>query len=111
MDTISQNRSPLRVIMLSTAIAGAAMLVVQAAARVPQFGGGGSSSRAGMVSQSGPYTIMTNDTGNEDLVVVLDNRNEQLMVYRVENNKSVQLYQKLALPRLFLDAKARAAGK
>lgn len=105
-----RSRSVGRPVLIATAIAGAVLLVFQAAARVPQLGGG-SNSRTGMVSQAGPFTVMTSDAGNEDIVVVLDNRTEQLLVYRVENSQSVQLFQKLALPRLFLDAKSRAAGK
>ncbi len=97
----------LRAALTVTAIAGAALLVFQAAAQV----GGTSGSRSGMVSQSGPFTLMTSDAGSEDIVVVLDNRNEQLMVYKTENAQSLQLYQKLSLPRMFMDAKARAAGK
>ncbi len=97
--------------LLATAAVAGVLLVVQAAARVPQIGTGGSGSRAGMVSQSGPFTVMSSEAGNEDIVVVVDNRNEQLMVYKVENGQSLQMYQKLALPRLFMDAKARAAGK
>lgn len=103
-------RSGVRAALTGTAVVAAGLLVVQAAARVPQIGGS-SSARTGMVSQTGPFTIMTSDAGNEDIVVVLDNRNEQMMVYKVENSQSLQLFQKLALPRLFLDAKARAAGK
>ncbi len=102
--------SGVRALLTGTAVVAAGLLVVQAAARVPQIGGN-SSARTGMVSQTGPFTIMTSDAGNEDIVVVLDNRNEQMMVYKVENSQSLQLFQKLALPRLFLDAKARAAGK
>jgi len=111
IDLNTSRSRAVRTLLLGTALVASALLVVQAAARVPQLGGGGSGSRAGMVSQSGPYTVMSSDAGNEDIVAVLDNRNEQLMVYKVENSQSLQLYQKLALPRLFMDAKARAAGK
>lgn len=100
-----------RVLFAATAIVGAALLIVQASARVPQLGPSGSSGRSGMVSQSGPFTVMSSDAGNEDIVVVVDNRNEQLLVYKVENSQSLQLFQKLSMPRLFVDAKARAAGK
>jgi len=107
--TTSRPTGTVRSALIATAVAGGALLAFQAAAFVPQ--GGSSGSRSGMVSQSGPYTMMSSDAGNEDIVIVLDNRNEQLMVYKVDNGQSVQLFQKLALPRLFMDAKARAAGK
>lgn len=83
------------------------LIVTDAAAQLGQGGGG---SRSGMVSHAGGYTVMTSDAGNEDVVVVLDARNEQLLAYRVESAGAVQLQQKIGLPKLFNDAKAKAMG-
>lgn len=62
------------------------------------------------VAQSGDYTALTCDGGNEDILVVLDGRTEQLFVYKVVNQTSVQLYQREDVARLFGDARARARG-
>jgi hypothetical protein len=67
-------------------------------------------SAASEVAQSGDYTALTCDGGNEDILVVLDGRSEQLFVYKVLNQTSVQLYQREDVSRLFSDARARARG-
>lgn len=64
---------------------------------------------ADMVSRVGEYTIMTTDGGNEEVIVVIDNRNEDLLIYKVKQQRELELYQKIALPRMFADAR-RAAG-
>jgi len=87
------------------------LIAFQAAARLPQFGRGSNTASAGQVSQVGGYTVMTSDANTEDILLVLDGRNEQLSVYRNENNTSVQLYQRVSLPRLFSDARTREQGK
>ncbi len=90
----------------ATAIAIGALVVVDATAQV----GSGGGSRSGMVSQAGGYTVLTSDAGNEDIVVVLDTRNEQLMAYRVDAAGVIQLQQKVGLPKLFSDARAKSMG-
>ena len=65
--------------------------------------------RAGMVSQTGPLTVMTADAGVDDLLLVLEGRSEELLVYRADRN-GVQLQQRLAVPKLFEDARAMAQG-
>jgi len=63
---------------------------------------------AGMIGQAGSFSLMTTTASNEELFVVLDGRQEQLMVYRVENGNAANLMQKASLPRLFLEAKSRS---
>jgi hypothetical protein len=65
---------------------------------------------SGMVSQVGAYTMMTTAGQNEDVLLVIDGRAEELLVYRTDNANGVQLMQRLNLPRAFLDARARAMG-
>lgn len=65
---------------------------------------------AGVVSQSGGLTVMTTEALNEDLLVVLDSRNEELFVYRTELKGGVQLLQRYQVPQLFVDARARSTG-
>ncbi|MEI7656911.1 MAG: hypothetical protein WCK33_02470 [Phycisphaerae bacterium] len=97
--------------LLTVAAAGlASLLALHAIGGAPPVGGG-SSARAGMVSQAGQHTILTADANNEDLVLVLDERSEELLVYRTDINKGVQLFQRLRLPEVFIDARARASGR
>ncbi len=106
MDTT--NRNPRAAAPFLAGLAGVlgALVAFQAYAQL----GGPAGSRSGMVSQVSGYSILTSDAGTDDIVIVLDNRNEELMVYRTEG-QSVQLYQKVALPRLFTEARARNQGR
>lgn len=78
-------------------------------AQAMQLGRDGGNSQ-GMVSNAGDYTMMTFSVGSEDMLITLDNRSEELYVYRVENQNAVQLFQKLNLPKLFNEARTRAQG-
>ncbi|MBS0197550.1 MAG: hypothetical protein JSR77_12410 [Planctomycetes bacterium] len=93
----------------SAAILGG-LLAVQLLAAAPPLGGGGGAS-GGMVSQRGAHTILTADANNEDITLVLDGRTEQLFVYRTNTQSGIQMFQKLNLPTVFADAKARSFGK
>ncbi len=73
-------------------------------------GAAGSIAKAEMVHGTGGYTIMTADGGTDDVLLVLDNRNEELFVYQVANQRSVDLKERLSLTKLFADARAAAGG-
>lgn len=89
---------------LTVSAVSLAMLIMTVAGRgVPE-------AKAAEVSQSGDYTAMTCDGGNEDVLVVLDGRSEQLFVYKVVNQVSVQLFQREDVGRLFADGRGRARG-
>lgn len=62
------------------------------------------------VSQTGGLTVLTSDAGNEDLLVVLDSRNEELFVYRTDLKQGSQLLQRYPVAQLFTDARARSLG-
>lgn len=73
---------------------------------------GGSSASGGMVSQAGQHTMLTAESGAEDLLIVLDGRNEELFVYRTDSRRGeMQLYQRLGLAAVFNDARSRNAGR
>jgi len=72
---------------------------------------GDSAAHAGMVSRTGSMTVMTADAGNEDVLVMLDERGEYLYVYRTDTRTGVQLMQRLPLGQLFTDARARNLGR
>ncbi len=76
----------------------------------PAFAGG--EGGGGMVAQAGVYTALVSAGGNDDLLVVLDGRSEELMVYRPEGNLGVpQLVQRLNVQTLFTEARTRAEGR
>ncbi|HLP84253.1 MAG TPA: hypothetical protein VK157_07880 [Phycisphaerales bacterium] len=99
-----------------------ALLCILCLAAGVKFGGGDGQTKttlpfavpealaAGVVSQVGGLTVMTTDATNEDLLLVLDGRNEELFVYRTQNNESVQLLQRYPIAQLFVDARARSLG-
>ena len=97
--------------MLWTAAAAlASLLVLQMIAGAPPIGGS-NSAHAGMVGQTGQHTILSADASNEDVLLVLDGRNEELMVYRTDANKGIQIYQRLSLPQVFIDARSKVSGR
>ncbi len=63
---------------------------------------------AEMVTQKSGYTMMTTSGGSSDVILVLDDRNEALMVYSVENRRQVVLQDRQALPELFQRARQQA---
>lgn len=65
----------------------------------------------GMVSHAGGFVVLTSEAGNEDLLVVLDQRNEELFVYKMEQQNSLQLTQRLSVSQLFVEARTRAQGR
>jgi len=66
---------------------------------------------AEMVTSVGDYSIMTTDGGNEELLFVLDNRNEQLMVYKVDQQKSMTLLAREELDSVFASARSKLGGR
>jgi hypothetical protein len=71
----------------------------------------GGQARADLVSQVGSYTVLTADAGTEDVLLMLDTRKEQVLVYKVENQNAIELYKRYELPRLFQDARGRTPGR
>lgn len=104
-DTNNTPKAAAPVLMVLAAVLGT-VLAFQAFAQL----GGPAGTRSGMISQAGGYSIMTSDAGTDDIVLVLDNRNEELMVYRTDG-QGMTLHQKVPLPRLFTEARARNQGR
>lgn len=66
---------------------------------------------AEMVASVGDYSIMTTDGGNEELLFVLDNRNEQLLVYKVDQQRTMVLLAREALDSVFASARSKLGGR
>lgn len=110
------HHSGARAALWASAFVLAGLILVQmrlagAVHAAPPLFGDSSLARAGMLAQAGGYTVLTSDVGNEDILVVLDSRNEELFIYHLENQSSVQLLERQSLPGLFNEARARAQGR
>ncbi len=91
----------------ASAVIIAALIIVQAGRLLT-----GPDARADVVATSGNVTALTVEASNSnDVLLVLDGRSEELLVYKVENQSNVELHKKYNLPRMFSDARARASGK
>jgi hypothetical protein len=97
--------TPLHAALWVSAAALAVLALVQAGA-LP-----GNSARAEMVSHAGEFTAMTTDSGTEEVLVVLDNRSEQLMVYHIRAQKTLELMQNVSVGKMFESARLAAEGK
>ncbi len=60
-----------------------------------------------VASNPGDVVALTADSGSEDVLLVLDNRAERLMVYKLTQN-GLQLYSSEPLRELFTRARASA---
>ncbi len=68
--------------------------------------------RADVVSQVGDYTTLTFATqSSEDLLMVVDGRGEQIFVYRILNQKQLELLKRYDLPALFSIGQRIGAGR
>jgi hypothetical protein len=88
-----------------------AMVQVATTAAFQPIAKAASGERAGMISTVGEYTLMTADIGNEDAMLLLDGRAEEILVYRADSQQVMQVAQKLNLPRTFVEARTRAGVK
>ena len=65
---------------------------------------------ADMTAESGSYTAMTTQSGSEELLYLIDDRAEQLHVYRVRQTNAVDLVAREDLRQMFTAARAAALG-
>ncbi len=71
---------------------------------------GVSPATAEMSSASGSYKVLTTQSGSEELLYMIDERAEQLHVYRVRQTSAVDLVAREDLRRMFIAARAAALG-
>lgn len=91
-----RRRDPIRVLLTLSAGALLALLCWQATRAQP--------ARAQVALLAGDYVMLTAEAGSEDLCLVLDNRSETLLAYRVRNQNEVVLQARYRLPDLFRQA-------
>lgn len=80
------------------------LIIFQATRMAPE-------ARADLVASNGNVTALTVSANTDDVLMVINGRQEELLVYRVENQTSVELFARHSLPRLFADARAGAMGR
>ncbi|MDX9911328.1 MAG: hypothetical protein RBS39_05815 [Phycisphaerales bacterium] len=72
---------------------------------------GTSTAQAGLVSQVSELTALTVRSGAEDLLLVLDNRTEELYVYQIgSKGNSVELIDKESVSQMFTNARTNKTG-
>lgn len=72
------------------------------------------SAQAGLVSKTGAYTAMTVNggrTASHEILLIIDDRNENLFVYSAEQNRPIELMARESLPELFTAARAQSVGQ
>lgn len=80
-------------------------LIIITAGRAPQ-----AVAQSNMVSATSSYTLLSTDGGSEDVIVVLDSRGEEILVYKILNQSKIELYQKVPLPDTFIRGRAGVQG-
>ena len=65
---------------------------------------------AEMATVSGGLSAMTTDGGNDEILVLTDDRSEALMVYQVASGKRLDLLARQDLPAMFRDARVQFAA-
>jgi len=86
----------------------AALIIVRLGGAPPA----GPEARAGLVADAAGLTVLTAFNGDsEDIILVLDSRNERLNVYTVRNRQSIELEAAYDLVELFTQARAAAGGR
>lgn len=63
---------------------------------------------AEMTASTSAYRMMTTDGGSDELLVIIDDRNETLLVYRQENRQRLSLVDREDLAELFVRARTKA---
>ena len=112
--------SPLpRAILLGSALVIAALIVVQLGRLSGRHAPGaalaalpvGLMAGAESVSRVGDYTVLTFNSGSDDVLAVLDGRGEELFTYRVKNLKEFEFLGRERLPELFATGRRLGPGR
>lgn len=85
-----------------------AMIIVQAGRLAWPLG---SPAKADLVSRVGDYTALTFNSGNDDVLAVLDGRGEQLYAYRIQAQNRLELLRAYNVRDLFDIGRRLGAGR
>lgn len=98
--------------LLASALVLLGLLLVQAGRSGESSPVSPATAFAEMASNGGAYSAMTTQgqSSSEELLYVLDQRAEKLMVYRVENGRTLTLQRSEDLAQVFAQARAAAGG-
>ncbi|HLO42605.1 MAG TPA: hypothetical protein VK176_16400 [Phycisphaerales bacterium] len=111
----SRQARALAVLLCASAVVLTLLILVQTASWLdaqPEIRGLTSRAHAsGMVAASGDLVVLSGEIGDQDLLLHVDNRNESISAYGLDNNNQPQLLQQLSIPRVFREAQARGAGR
>jgi hypothetical protein len=100
-----------RLLWLSAALLSLVLVIQFGVPEAMAFGARGSAGgRSADVSSSGDYTMLTLRISNEDILLVLDGRNESLTAYRIRNKTMFELIAPEDLTGLFARGKRIGAG-
>ena len=86
----------------------AALVLVQAARLVWPLG---APAHADVVAEVAGHTALTFNSGNDDVLAVLDSRGEQLYTYRIQNQSRVELLRSYDVRDLFDIGRRLGAGR
>lgn len=98
--------------LLASALVLAGLVIVQASRTGASSPIAPAAALAEMAAVGGGYSAMTTQgqSSSEELLYVLDQRAERLMVYRVENGRSLVHQRTEDLAQVFAQARAAAGG-
>ena len=100
------SRSVARAFLIASAAILTGLLAIEAGRRNL-----GPAALAGDVSQVADLIVLTASAGdNEDVLLVLDQRSENLTVFGVEQNRNVQLFQSADIREAFVQARMNSGG-
>lgn len=94
-----------RGVLAASALVLLALILVRAGGVGPER-----TAMAEMIGTSGSYTAMTTRSGTEELLYMIDDRSEQLLIYRVRGTNTVDLVERQDLRQMFTAARAAWLG-
>lgn len=95
-------------VLWASAFVLAAMVIVQAGRLVWPLG---APAHADLVASVGDYTALTFNSGNDDVLAVLDGRGEQLYAYRIQSQNRLDLLRAYSVKELFDTGRRLGAGR
>ncbi len=106
----TQNTHEVRPALLSSGWMTTALLVVVVFLLAKVVGGIEQPAYAEMAVSDSGYTMMTTNGGPDEILVLVDSRQESILVYRAAQTGGLELLERESLGTLFMRARAQAIG-